>query len=171
MDILIITLLVTLIGFSYYQFIKKQDPNKDKSNILQEENTSLKVKISAKDQEIIHLQEKIKELIQSKDEQEERLTKEFENLANKILDQNSEKFKQQNKEQLDLILNPLGKEIEKFKQKVEDTNKDYIQRNSALSQRIESLEKLNLQLSQDAVNLTNALKGDSKTQGDWGEIQ
>ena len=53
MDILIITLLVTLIGFSYYQFIKKQDPNKDKSNILQEENTSLKVKISAKDQEII----------------------------------------------------------------------------------------------------------------------
>ncbi len=171
MDILIITLLVTLIGFSYYQFIKKQDPTDDKSNILQEENTSLKVKISAKDQEIIHLQEKIKELIKSKDEQEQRLTKEFENLANKILDQNSEKFKQQNKEQLDLILNPLGKEIEKFKQKVEDTNKDYIQRNSALSQRIESLEKLNLQLSQDAINLTNALKGDSKTQGDWGEIQ
>ena len=64
-------------------------------------------------------------------------------------------------EQLDLILNPLGKEIEKFKKKVEDTNKDYIQRNSALSQRIESL-KLNLQLSQDAINLTNALKGDSK---------
>lgn len=171
MDILIITLLVTLIGFSYYQFIKKQDPTDDKSNILQEENTSLKVKISAKDQEIIHLQEKIKELIKSKEEQEQRLTKEFENLANKILDQNSEKFKQQNKEQLDLILNPLGKEIEKFKQKVEDTNKDYIQRNSALSQRIESLEKLNLQLSQDAINLTNALKGDSKTQGDWGEIQ
>ena len=171
MDILIIALLVTLIGFSYYQFIKKQDPTDDKSNILQEENTSLKVKISAKDQEIIHLQEKIKELIKSKEEQEQRLTKEFENLANKILDQNSEKFKQQNKEQLDLILNPLGKEIEKFKQKVEDTNKDYIQRNSALSQRIESLEKLNLQLSQDAINLTNALKGDSKTQGDWGEIQ
>lgn len=171
MDILTIILLLALIGFSFYQFRQKGDTTNDNSNILQEENTSLKVTLSAKEQEIIHLQEKLKEAEQSKEEQEQRLTKEFENLANKILDQNSEKFKQQNKEQLDLILNPLGKEIEKFKQKVEDTNKDYIQRNSALSQRIESLEKLNLQLSQDAINLTNALKGDSKTQGDWGEIQ
>ena len=171
MDILTIVLLLALIGFSFYQFKQKGDTTNNNSNILQEENTSLKVTLSAKEQEIIHLQEKLKEVEQSKEEQEQRLTKEFENLANKILDQNSEKFKQQNKEQLDLILNPLGKEIEKFKQKVEDTNKDYIQRNSALSQRIESLEKLNLQLSQDAINLTNALKGDSKTQGDWGEIQ
>jgi DNA recombination protein RmuC len=171
MDVLIIILLLALIGFSFYQFRRKGDSSNGNSNTLQEENTDLKVALSAKEQEIVHLQEKLKEVEQSKKEQEQRLTKEFENLANKILDQNSEKFKQQNKEQLDLILNPLGKEIEKFKQKVEDTNKDYIQRNSALSQRIESLEKLNLQLSQDAINLTNALKGDSKTQGDWGEIQ
>ncbi len=171
MDVLIIILLLALIGFSFYQFRRKGDSSNGNSNTLQEENTDLKVALSAKEQEIVHLQEKLKEVEQSKEEQEQRLTKEFENLANKILDQNSEKFKQQNKEQLDLILNPLGKEIEKFKQKVEDTNKDYIQRNSALSQRIESLEKLNLQLSQDAINLTNALKGDSKTQGDWGEIQ
>lgn len=171
MDVLIIILLLALIGFSFYQFRRKGDSSNGNSNTLQEENTDLKVALSAKEQEIVNLQEKLKEVEQSKEEQEQRLTKEFENLANKILDQNSEKFKQQNKEQLDLILNPLGKEIEKFKQKVEDTNKDYIQRNSALSQRIESLEKLNLQLSQDAINLTNALKGDSKTQGDWGEIQ
>ena len=171
MDILIIILLLALIGFSFYQFRRKGESSNGNSNTLQEENTDLKVALSAKKQKIVHLQEKLKEVEQSKEEQEQRLTKEFENLANKILDQNSEKFKQQNKEQLDLILNPLGKEIEKFKQKVEDTNKDYIQRNSALSQRIESLEKLNLQLSQDAINLTNALKGDSKTQGDWGEIQ
>lgn len=171
MDILIIILLLALIGSSFYQFRRKEDSFNGNSNKLQEENTDLKVALSTKEQEIIHLQEKLKEVEQSKEEQEQRLTKEFENLANKILEHNSEKFKQQNKEQLDLILNPLGKEIEKFKQKVEDTNKDYIQRNSALSQRIESLEKLNLQLSQDAINLTNALKGDSKTQGDWGEIQ
>ncbi|MDG2369431.1 MAG: DNA recombination protein RmuC, partial [Flavobacteriales bacterium] len=53
----------------------------------------------------------------------------------------------------------------------DQTNKDYIERNSALTQKIKSLESLNIQLSQDAVNLTKALKGDSKTQGDWGEIQ
>ena len=69
------------------------------------------------------------------------------------------------------MLNPLGKEIEKFKHKVEQTNKDYIDRNSALTEKIKSLESLNIKLSQDAINLTNALKGDSKTQGDWGEIQ
>ena len=171
MDILIIILLLALICFSFYQFKRKGDSSIGNTNTLNEENTNLKVALSAKEQKIIHLKEKLREVEQSKEEQEQRLTKEFENLANKILDHNSEKFKQQNKEQLDLILNPLGKEIEKFKQKVEDTNKDYIQRNSALSQRIESLEKLNLQLSQDAINLTNALKGDSKTQGDWGEIQ
>jgi DNA recombination protein RmuC len=92
-------------------------------------------------------------------------------LASQILEDNSEKFKKQNKEQLGSLLNPLGKEIESFKKKVEETNKDYIDRNSALTQKIQSLESLNLRLSQDAINLTNALKGDSKAQGDWGEIQ
>ena len=171
MDILIIILLLALHWLFLLSIQTKGDSSSGNSNTLQEENTDLKVALSAKEQKIVHLQEKLKEVEQSKEEQEQRLTKEFENLANKILDQNSEKFKQQNREQLDLILNPLGKEIEKVQEKVEDTNKDYIQRNSALSQRIESLEKLNLQLSQDAINLTNALKGDSKTQGDWGEIQ
>lgn len=171
MEILTVLLLLSLVAFSFYQYKQKGSTGNDGLNILREENTTLKINLGTKQQEIVHLQKKLEEIKQSKEEQEERLAKEFENLANKILEQNSEKFKQQNKEQLDLILNPLGKEIEKFKQKVEDTNKDYIQRNSALSQRIESLEKLNLQLSQDAVNLTNALKGDSKTQGDWGEIQ
>ena len=79
--------------------------------------------------------------------------------------------KKQNSEQLGSLLNPLGKEIENFKKKVEETNKDYIDRNAALTQKIQSLESLNLRLSQDAINLTNALKGDSKVQGDWGEIQ
>ena len=132
MDILIIILLLALIGFSFYQFRRKGDSSSGNSNTLQEENTDLKVALSAKEQKIVHLQEKLKEVEQSKEEQEQRLTKEFENLANKILDQNSEKFKQQNREQLDLILNPLGKEIEKFKQKVEDTNKDYIQKETLL---------------------------------------
>ena len=132
---------------------------------------TLEKKIVAKEEEIKYLKIKIEELKKHYDDNEVHLTASFKNLANKILEDNSEKFKKQNSEQLGSLLNPLGKEIENFKKKVEETNKDYIDRNAALTQKIQSLESLNLRLSQDAVNLTNALKGDSKVQGDWGEIQ
>ena len=72
MDILTIVLLLALIGFSFYQFRQKGNSPKDNSNILQQENTSLRVTLSAKEQEIIHLQEKLKEVEQSKEEQEQR---------------------------------------------------------------------------------------------------
>ena len=129
----------------------------------------LKSELSAKEERIKFLNEKIKEAEETKQETEERLTKEFENLAHKILDLNSEKFKKQNKEQIDTLLSPLSEQIEKFKKKVEDTNEKGVERNAMLMQKIISLESLNNKLSQDALNLANALKGDSKTQGDWGE--
>lgn len=136
-----------------------------------EELMNLRTELGAKNEEIKHLKEKLEELNSSKKEDETRLKETFKNLANQILENNSEKFKKQNKEQIGDLLSPLGKELEQFKNKVEQTNKEHIQRNSALTEKIRSLESLNLKLSQDAINLTNALKGDSKTQGDWGEIQ
>ena len=136
-----------------------------------DELVKLRSQLAAKDEEIKYLKTKIEDIKKSQEENEEHLTSAFKNLASQILEDNSEKFKRQNKEQLGSLLNPLGKEIENFKKKVEETNKDYIDRNSALTQKIQSLESLNLRLSQDAINLTNALKGDSKAQGDWGEIQ
>lgn len=136
-----------------------------------EELMNLRTELGAKNEEIKHLKEKLEELSSSKKEDETRLKETFKNLANQILENNSEKFKKQNKEQIGDLLSPLGKELEQFKNKVEQTNKEHIQRNSALTEKIRSLESLNIKLSQDAINLTNALKGDSKTQGDWGEIQ
>ena len=136
-----------------------------------EELMNLRTELGAKNEEIKHLKEKLEELNSSKKEDETRLKETFKNLANQILENNSEKFKKQNKEQIGDLLSPLGKELEQFKNKVEQTNKEHIQRNSALTEKIRSLESLNIKLSQDAINLTNALKGDSKTQGDWGEIQ
>ena len=136
-----------------------------------EELMNLRTELGAKNGEIKHLKEKLEELNSSKKEDETRLKETFKNLANQILENNSEKFKKQNKEQIGDLLSPLGKELEQFKNKVEQTNKEHIQRNSALTEKIRSLESLNIKLSQDAINLTNALKGDSKTQGDWGEIQ
>lgn len=136
-----------------------------------EELMNLRTELGAKNEEIKHLKEKLEELNSSKKEDETRLKETFKNLANQILENNSEKFRKQNKEQIGDLLSPLGKELEQFKNKVEQTNKEHIQRNSALTEKIRSLESLNIKLSQDAINLTNALKGDSKTQGDWGEIQ
>ncbi|MEC8967797.1 MAG: DNA recombination protein RmuC [Bacteroidota bacterium] len=136
-----------------------------------EELMNLRTELGAKNEEIKHLKEKLEELSTSKKEDETRLKETFKNLANQILENNSEKFRKQNKEQIGDLLSPLGKELEQFKNKVEQTNKEHIQRNSALTEKIRSLESLNIKLSQDAINLTNALKGDSKTQGDWGEIQ
>ncbi len=167
---IIITLL--LVGFGVITFqnrSKAQETYNSKNNELVQQIIDLKSELSAKEERIKILNEKIKEAQETKEETEERLTKEFENLAHKILDLNSEKFKKQNKEQIDTLLSPLSEQIEKFKKKVEDTNEKGVERNAMLMQKIISLESLNNKLSQDALNLANALKGDSKTQGDWGE--
>ena len=167
---IIITLL--LVGFGVITFqnrSKAQETDNSKNNELVQQIIDLKSELSAKEERIKSLNEKIKEAQETKEETEERLTKEFENLAHKILDLNSEKFKKQNKEQIDTLLSPLSEQIEKFKKKVEDTNEKGVERNAMLMQKIISLESLNNKLSQDALNLANALKGDSKTQGDWGE--
>ena len=169
---IIITLL--LIGFGLITFqnrSKVQETDNSKNDELVQQIIDLKSELSAKEERIKILNEKIKDTQETKEETEERLTQEFENLAHKILDLNSEKFKKQNKEQIDTLLSPLAEQIEKFKKKVEDTNEKGIERNAMLMQKIISLESLNNKLSQDALNLTNALKGDSKTQGDWGEIR
>ena len=167
---IIITLL--LVGFGLITFqnrSKAQETDNSKNDELVQQIIDLKSELSAKEERIKILNEKIKEAQETKEETEERLTKEFENLAHKILDLNSEKFKKQNKEQIDTLLSPLSDQIEKFKKKVEDTNEKGVERNAMLMQKIISLESLNNKLSQDALNLANALKGDSKTQGDWGE--
>ena len=72
---------------------------------------------------------------------------------------------------LDLLLNPLQEKIASFEKKVERSQKESFGMHSALKQQIEGLEKLNQQMSKEATNLANALKGDSKVQGDWGEVQ
>lgn len=113
------------------------------------------------------------DLIQNKAEIEklqEKFTKEFENLANKILEEKSKTFSNQNQKNINEILKPLQEKIQSFEKKVEDTNKEGIERNSSLRQQIESLKDLNQQMSKETINLTKALKGDSKTQGNWGEL-
>jgi DNA recombination protein RmuC len=100
----------------------------------------------------------------------EKFTKEFENLANKILDEKSIKFTDQNKKNIEQILSPLQEKIMSFEKRVEDTHKDTIDRQSALKQQILGVKELNQQMSKETSNLTKALKGDSKMRGNWGEL-
>jgi len=98
------------------------------------------------------------EQIQRLENAEIRLAQNFENLAQKIFDDKTTKFKEQNKEQLDALLNPLKTQIGEFRQTVDQTN-----------QGIHTLKELNARMADEATNLTRALKGDNKTQGGWGE--
>jgi DNA recombination protein RmuC len=126
-------------------------------NIRQDEAIkNLKGKLDTQKEEVENLQKKF--------------TKEFENLANKILEEKSTKFTEQNSKNLQEILKPLQSNIDKFEKRVEDTHKDTIRQSSALKQQLEELSKNNLKISQEAINLTKALKGDNKTQGNWGEL-
>lgn len=101
---------------------------------------------------------------------QEKFAIEFENLANKILDEKSSKFTTQNKENIDAILKPLQEKIHHFEKRVEETNKEDITRSADLRRQIIGLKELNEQMSKETTNLTKALKGDTKMQGNWGEL-
>ena len=137
---------------------------RDKSERLTSENSSLKSDYS-------DLQTKLSEQKAEVEELQQKFTKEFENLANKIFEEKTTKFSEQSKSNLAEILNPLREKISEFQNKVEETNKDSISRTSALREQLQSLKDMNQQMSTDAKNLVKALKGDTKAQGDWGEIQ
>jgi DNA recombination protein RmuC len=139
---------------------------KDERNKLAEANQSLeRSRTYYKAQE-----EKIQEQKQQINELQEKLTKDFENIANKILTENSSKFTEQNKTNLDGILNPLKERIKDFEEKVDKAYKSESAERNTLKGTIEQLMQLNKQISIEATNLTNALKGDTKTQGNWGEF-
>ncbi|RCS26924.1 DNA recombination protein RmuC [Polaribacter sp. WD7] len=120
--------------------------------------------------ELKNLQQKLNDNKEEVEKLQDKFTKEFENLANKILDEKSTKFTQQNKENLKTILNPLQEKIKVFEDKVDKTHKESIDYHAALRQQILGLKELNQQMSKETLNLTKALKGDNKLQGNWGEL-
>lgn len=109
-------------------------------------------------------------LIEKLESQEKELREKFENLANKILEEKTNKFTEQNKTNLDVILNPLKEKIKDFEQKVELAYKTESAERNTLKGEIRSLVELNKKISEEANNLATALKGDNKQQGNWGEV-
>ncbi|MFY7988188.1 MAG: DNA recombination protein RmuC [Flavobacterium sp.] len=152
------------------QFEKSLSQLSSEKENLQKEKESLAIHLAKKENDFDNLLERNKEQKQEVEELQEKFTKEFENLANKILEEKTVKFTEQNKENLKNILSPLQDKIQLFEKKVEDTHKESIDYHAALRQQILGLREMNEQMSKETINLTKALKGDSKMQGNWGEL-
>ena len=151
-------------------FEKQLATSNAEKETIRNEKDSLAIQLSKKEVDFENLWERNKEQKEEVEKLQEKFTKEFENLANKILEEKSNKFTEQNKENMKNILSPLQDKIQLFEKKVEDTHKESIDYHAALRQQILGLREMNEQMSKETINLTKALKGDSKMQGNWGEL-
>jgi DNA recombination protein RmuC len=151
---------------------------------IKQENESLKGELKQNQTELLKLnnelsttREESKNLLYRMSEQKQELTqlkeqftKEFENLANKIFEEKTQKFADQNKTNLSEILTPLGEKIKDFEKKVNDVYVNESKDRASLKEQLNLLQSLNQQMSKETQNLTKALKGETKTQGNWGEF-
>ena len=135
---------------------------KEKENLISDK-TRLETELKNTSEKLVTNKNEVEKL-------QQKFTNDFEVLANKILEEKSSKFTQQNKENLKIILNPLQEKIKVFEDKVDKTHKESIDYHAALRQQILGLRELNQQMSKETINLTKALKGDNKMQGNWGEL-
>lgn len=137
---------------------------------IREEKDLFRNQLTQRNSELENLREKLEDQKAEVEKLQERFSKEFENLANKILDQKSEKFTSLNKENIQNILSPLQEKIKTFEEKVEKNSNDFIERHAQLGKHLQMLSEQNIRISEEANNLTRALKGENKTQGNWGEL-
>jgi DNA recombination protein RmuC len=143
-----------------------------KDEVAQERNKSgsLQMDIATLQTKNDNLIEKLTEQKTQLEDLQARFTKEFENLANRILDDKSKKFTEQNEAQLKNILDPLKDRIRDFEKRVNETHNESAIERSALKEQLRIMSDMNKRMSEEALNLTKALKGDSKKQGNWGEL-
>lgn len=116
-------------------------------------------------------EQKIQDQKKEQEEFQQRFEHEFKNLAEKIFEEKTKKFAEQNKTNLGDVLNPLRERISEFQKKVEESNTAGEKRSAALGEQLKNIRELNQQITQEAKNLSQALRGDSKSQGNWGEMQ
>lgn len=177
MDILIIVLLGVIILLATFLLLKQntKEPRKDIEAMVTEMQRH-QSDLHQQEREIMEEQHyrRIEELKKQYDKQFEQLQREtvvqFEALSAKLLKESSDGLKEVNREQIDLILSPLKENIENFRNMVSEVYKNDNASREALSLQIKHLMELNRAISEDAKNLTSALKGNSKVQGDWGEM-
>ncbi len=134
------------------------------------ESAAKSVELARADAEIAKLREKAESDRAELEKLQESFRLEFRNLANDILEEKSRQFKETNKESLDTLLKPFKDNLADFKKRVEDIYSEENRQHGALKTELKSLLELNQRITEETTNLTNALKGSSKVQGDWGEM-
>ncbi len=156
------------------QQIEKQVQLNSQQNLEIRELQSEKNNLIAVKSELSAQNENLKQLLDSQKEEiskmQEFAKNEFKNLANEILEEKSKKFTDTNKENLDLLLKPLGENLESFKKRVNEVYENETRERFSLNNTIKMMMEQTSKVSQEANNLATALKGQTKTQGDWGEM-
>ncbi len=137
--------------------------------ILLEKTEILKENVRLKEY-LHHLEERLEHQKEEMGEARQVLTDQFRNLAGEILEDKSRRFTETNRENMEKILHPLSKDLEEFRKMVDEAYHKESTERTVLERKIAELVQLNNQIRLDAVNLTNALKGNTKVQGDWGEM-
>jgi len=151
--------------------LQQNDLLRDELISKEEQLRELTGQTRAQEQSMLHLREKLEEQRHEMLRLQERFQTEFENVANRLLEEKSQKFSAHNQQQIGELLHPLREKIKTFEENIERRFVEETRDRVSLKKEIEQLRDLNRQLSQDANNLAGALKGDNKAQGDWGEMQ
>ncbi|RBP77057.1 DNA recombination protein RmuC [Marinobacter nauticus] len=152
------------------QLASESNQYQQRAETLSEELGQLKVELREQQVTLDKERRSASEKLELLEKNRDALKQEFENLANRIFDQKSERFSQQSKTSLDSLLNPFRDQLQDFRKRVEDVYTTETRDRQALRSEIKSLQELNRQITEEAANLTRALKGDKKIQGNWGEL-
>ena len=155
----------------YDTILTQSDTLRDGLVSKEQELRDALAQLAAREQQIFHLENTLSTQKAEVEHLQSRFKTEFENIANRLLEEKSQRFTDQNAQQLQTVLNPLKEKIREFEENVDRKFMEETREKSSLKKEIEQLYQLNQQLSQDAHNLASALKGQSKVQGDWGEFQ
>jgi DNA recombination protein RmuC len=144
---------------------QKEELKRERDKVI-----TLSNRLAGSQSEFRFMEERLDEQKKEIENIQEKFYAEFKNLANQIFDEKSRKFTDQNKVNLESLLKPLGERISQFEKKVEHSNQTSLEWHAALREQITSLKDQNIQITREAENLTKALKGDTKTMGNWGEV-
>ncbi|MBW3697683.1 DNA recombination protein RmuC [Vibrio sp. T187] len=155
----------------YFEAVKQERQQyADEINHLKDHKAELEAEL--REQEARHDQENLanSEKLQLLEQAESRLKQQFEHLANQLFETKTAKVDQQNKQSLEGLLSPLKEQLEGFKKQVNDSFSQEAKERHTLVHELKNLQRLNENMTREAVNLTQALKGDNKQQGNWGEV-
>ena len=155
----------------YFEAVKQERQQyADELNRVREQKAQLEVQLHEQEARHQQQQESSQEKLALLERAEERLKQQFEHLANQLFEAKTAKVDQQNQQSLSAILNPLREQLEGFKKQVNDSFNSEAKERHTLVHELKNLQRLNEQMAQEALNLTQALKGDNKQQGNWGEV-